>query len=197
MVGVSLNEVAILLAALAIAGPLARWLGISAVLGYLVVGMLLGPNTIGWSFSNYKAQEILHFAEFGIVLLLFLIGLELRPKRLWAMRNAVFMLGSAQVLLTGAVLAGIGLFDRLLLADGAVRRLRAGAVVDRPCPAGHGGDRRSQYAPRPARLLRAAVPGPRRHSADRLRAAVRDDGGAWRRRRQRRWTSSPCSRVSA
>ena len=95
MVGVSLNEVAILLAALAIAGPLARWLGISAVLGYLVVGMLLGPNTIGWSFSNYKAQEILHFAEFGIVLLLFLIGLELRPKRLWAMRNAVFMLGSA------------------------------------------------------------------------------------------------------
>jgi glutathione-regulated potassium-efflux system protein KefB len=109
MVGVSLNEVAILLAALAIAGPLARWLGISAVLGYLVAGMLLGPNTLGWSFSNYKAQEILHFAEFGIVLLLFLIGLELRPKRLWAMRNAVFGLGSAQVLLTGAVLAGIGL----------------------------------------------------------------------------------------
>ncbi|MFA6139634.1 MAG: cation:proton antiporter [Hyphomicrobium sp.] len=109
MVGVSLNEVAILLAALAIAGPLARWLGISPVLGYLVAGMLLGPNTIGWSFSDYKAQEILHFAEFGIVLLLFLIGLELRPKRLWAMRNAVFGLGSAQVLLTGAVLFGVGL----------------------------------------------------------------------------------------
>src|SRR5665647_873664 len=109
MVGVSLNEVAILLAALAIAGPLARWLGISPVLGYLVAGMLLGPNTIGWSFSDYKAQEILHFAEFGIVLLLFLIGLELRPKRLWAMRNAVFGLGSAQVLITGMVLAAIGL----------------------------------------------------------------------------------------
>ena len=73
MLGVSLNEVAILLAALAIAGPLARWLGISAVLGYLVVGMVLGPHTIGWSFTDYKAQEILHFAEFGIVLLLFLI----------------------------------------------------------------------------------------------------------------------------
>ena len=106
MLGVSLNEVAILLAALAIAGPLARWLGISAVLGYLIVGMLLGPYTIGWSFSDYKAQEILHFAEFGIVLLLFLIGLELRPKRLWAMRNAVFGLGSAQVLLTGAGAGG-------------------------------------------------------------------------------------------
>jgi glutathione-regulated potassium-efflux system protein KefB len=109
MIGVSLHEVAILLAALAIAGPLARWLGISEVLGYLVVGLILGPHTIGWSFSDYKAKEILHFAEFGIVLLLFLIGLELRPKRLWAMRSAVFVLGTEQVLLTGAVLAGIGL----------------------------------------------------------------------------------------
>jgi glutathione-regulated potassium-efflux system protein KefB len=109
MVGVSLHEIAILLAALAIAGPLARWLGISEVLGYLVVGLLLGPNTIGWSFSDYKAKEILHFAEFGIVLLLFLIGLELRPKRLWAMRYAVFVLGSEQVLITGVILAGVGL----------------------------------------------------------------------------------------
>ena len=109
MVGVSLHEVAILLAALAIAGPLARWLGINEVLGYLVVGLLLGPHTIGWSFSDYEAKEILHFAEFGIVLLLFLIGLELRPKRLWAMRNAVFVLGTEQVLLTGAVLPAIGL----------------------------------------------------------------------------------------
>jgi glutathione-regulated potassium-efflux system protein KefB len=109
MLGVSLHEVAVLLAALAIAGPLARWLGISEVLGYLVVGMFLGPNTIGWSFTDYKAKEILHFAEFGIVLLLFLIGLELRPKRLWAMRNAVFVLGTEQVAVTGLVLAGIGL----------------------------------------------------------------------------------------
>lgn len=109
MVGVSLHEIAILLAALAIAGPLARWLGISEVLGYLVVGMLLGPNTIGWSFPDYKAKEILHFAEFGIVLLLFLIGLELRPKRLWAMRNAVFLLGTEQVVLTGLALAGVGI----------------------------------------------------------------------------------------
>jgi glutathione-regulated potassium-efflux system protein KefB len=109
MLGVSLHEVAVLLAALAIAGPLARWLGISEVLGYLVVGMFLGPNTIGWSFTDYKAKEILHFAEFGIVLLLFLIGLELRPKRLWAMRNAVFVLGTEQVLVTGLALAGVGM----------------------------------------------------------------------------------------
>ena len=132
MVGVSLNEVAILLAALAIAGPLARWLGISAVLGYLIVGMLLGPYTIGWSFSNYKAQEILHFAEFGIVLLLFLIGLELRPKRLWAMRNAVFVPRQRAGAADRRGAGGHRPAGRLFVADRAIRRLRAGAVVDRP-----------------------------------------------------------------
>src|SRR6476659_2182141 len=105
MPGVTLQETAVLLAALAIAGALARWLRISSVLGYLIVGMLLGPSTIGWVFSDYEAKEILDFAEFGVVLLLFVIGLELRPKRLWAMRNAVFGLGSAQVGITGLILA--------------------------------------------------------------------------------------------
>ena len=109
MSGVTLQESAVLLAALAIAAPLARWLGIGSVLGYLVAGMLLGPSTIGWVFSDYEAKEILDFAEFGIVLLLFVIGLELRPKRLWAMRNAVFGLGSAQVGATGIVLALVAL----------------------------------------------------------------------------------------
>lgn len=110
MPGVTLQETAVLLAALAIAAPLARWLGIGSVLGYLAAGMLLGPSTIGWVFSDYEAKEILDFAEFGIVLLLFVIGLELRPKRLFAMRNAVFGLGSAQVGITGVLLALGGLF---------------------------------------------------------------------------------------
>jgi len=105
MSGVTLQQAAVLLAALAIAAPLARWLGIGSVLGYLVAGMLLGPWTLGWMSSDYEAKELLDFAEFGIVLLLFVIGLELRPKRLWSMRNAVFGLGSAQVGITGLVLA--------------------------------------------------------------------------------------------
>src|SRR4029079_6419910 len=94
---------------LAIAAPLARWLGIGSVLGYLIAGILLGPSTIGRLFSDYEAKALLDFAEFGIVLLLFVIGLELRPKRLWAMRNAVFGLGSAQVGLHGLVLAPLTL----------------------------------------------------------------------------------------
>jgi glutathione-regulated potassium-efflux system protein KefB len=109
MNGVTLQETAVLLAALAIAAPLARWLGIGSALGYLVAGLLLGPSTIGLVFSDYEAKEILHFAEFGIVLLLFVIGLELRPKRLWAMRNAVFGLGAAQVGITAVILALVAL----------------------------------------------------------------------------------------
>jgi glutathione-regulated potassium-efflux system protein KefB len=109
MPGVTLPEVAVLLAALAIAAPLARSLGIGSALGYLIAGVLLGPSTLGRMFSDYEAKEILHFAEFGIVLLLFVIGLELRPKRLWAMRYAVFGLGAAQVGVTGLILALIAL----------------------------------------------------------------------------------------
>ena len=104
------------------------------MLGYLVVGMLLGPYTIGCCSPTTRPRRSCDFAEFGIVLLLFLIGLELRPKRLWAMRNAVFGLGSAQVGATGLVLAAIGAAARLRVADRRLRRLRAGAVVDRVSP---------------------------------------------------------------
>ncbi len=101
---VTLQEIAVLLAALALAGPLARWLGIAAVLGYLIVGVLLGPFGLGVIFTAHDASEVLHIAEFGVVLLLFLIGLELRPKRLMAMRQAIFGLGAAQVVVTALVL---------------------------------------------------------------------------------------------
>ena len=107
MASVTLLEVAALLAALAIAAPLARWLGIGTVLGYLVAGVILGPYGVRHVFSDSEAKEILHIAEFGIVLLLFLIGLELRPKRLSAMRTAIFGLGGAQLGLTALALAAI------------------------------------------------------------------------------------------
>ncbi|MGQ0457588.1 MAG: monovalent cation:proton antiporter-2 (CPA2) family protein [Hyphomicrobium sp.] len=104
----TLHVVAVLLAALALAAPLARWLGIAAVLGYLMAGMLLGPFGLGVIFTAHDAKEILHVAEFGVVLLLFLIGLELRPKRLFAMRQAIFGIGAAQVAITAAALAAVG-----------------------------------------------------------------------------------------
>jgi glutathione-regulated potassium-efflux system protein KefB len=75
------------------------------LLGYLVAGVLVGPYGLSGVFSRTEATEILHLAEFGIVLLLFLIGLELRPKRLWSMRASIFGLGGLQVLITSLVLA--------------------------------------------------------------------------------------------
>lgn len=104
---VSLTEVAMLLGAAAIAAPLARMARIGTVLGYLLAGVALGPFGIGQFFSIYQAKEFLHFAEFGIVLLLFLIGLELRPKRLWAMRTTIIGFGSVQVFGSGLLL-GVG-----------------------------------------------------------------------------------------
>ncbi len=105
---VQLIEAAVLLAALAIAAPLARWLGIGTVLGYLAAGALVGPFGLSGLFTSTQAEAILHLAEFGIVLLLFLIGLELRPKRLWAMRSSIVGLGGAQVAVTAVVLALLG-----------------------------------------------------------------------------------------
>lgn len=105
MTDVTLPIVAVLLAALAIAAPLARWLGIGSVLGYLIAGILLGPYGLTSLFSTHEASQLLHIAEFGIILLLFLIGLELRPRRLLAMRNAIFGLGGAQVGISALLLA--------------------------------------------------------------------------------------------
>ncbi|MEE8294567.1 MAG: monovalent cation:proton antiporter-2 (CPA2) family protein, partial [Sphingomonadales bacterium] len=97
------EQAAIFLAAAVLAVPIARFLGLGSVLGYLIAGVILGPFGFG---TFYNAGELLHFAEFGVVLLLFVIGLELNPKRLWTLRRAVFGIGSAQVLLTGAALTG-------------------------------------------------------------------------------------------
>jgi monovalent cation:proton antiporter-2 (CPA2) family protein len=101
-----LREAVIFLLAAVILVPLFKRLGISAVLGYLAAGVMIGP----WAFGFVVAGEnVLHFAELGVVLLLFIIGLELQPSRLWALRKTVFGLGGAQVALTGAALALAGI----------------------------------------------------------------------------------------
>ena len=83
------------LAAAVLTVPVARALGLGAIIGYLAAGIAIGPWGFGWV-SN--VQDILHFAEFGVVLMLFLVGLELQPTRLWSLRRPIFGLGSAQVL---------------------------------------------------------------------------------------------------
>ena len=88
----------IFLVAAVIAVPLFKRLGLGAVLGYLAAGVLIGPSVLG---LFDEAEAIMHVAEFGVVLFLFLIGLELNVSRLWAMRRDILGLGSMQILLTG------------------------------------------------------------------------------------------------
>ncbi len=99
-----LAESLIFLLAAVIAVPISRRLGFGSVLGYLAAGIVIGP--FGFAFVT-DAEHILHFAELGVVLLLFVVGLELQPSRLWVMRRLVFGLGTAQVLVSAAAVAGV------------------------------------------------------------------------------------------
>ena len=100
---ISLSQTAVLLAAAVIAVALFRLLNLSSILGYVAAGLVIGP----WGLRLFRnVGEVMHVAEFGVVLLLFIIGLELQPTRLWVMRRIVFGLGSAQVLLCTLLLGG-------------------------------------------------------------------------------------------
>ena len=85
--------------------PLSKALGLGSIIGYLVAGIAIGPWGLG---LVTNVEDILHFAEFGVVLMLFLVGLELEPKRLWSLRRPIFGWGSAQVLGCAAVLFAVG-----------------------------------------------------------------------------------------
>jgi monovalent cation:proton antiporter-2 (CPA2) family protein len=110
--------------------PLFRRARLGAVLGYLVAGMLIGPWGLRFSGDVEATMEI---AEFGVVLLLFLIGLELEPRRLWVLRRTVFGLGGAQVAVTGAVLGAaavaVGLDWRAALVIGLALAMSSTALV--------------------------------------------------------------------
>jgi glutathione-regulated potassium-efflux system protein KefB len=108
MVTAQLLQVAVFLAAAAIAAPLGRFLRVGSVIGYLAAGVIIGPYALGPLYALDDVGKLLHFAEFGVVMLLFVIGLELRPVRVWAMRSAIFGLGAAQLVATAIVLAAIG-----------------------------------------------------------------------------------------
>lgn len=85
--------------------PLFRWLKLGAILAYLFAGILIGPSVAG---LVQDPGVILHFSELGVVFLLFIIGLELAPEKLWQLRHSIFGLGLLQVILTGGLLTGLG-----------------------------------------------------------------------------------------
>lgn len=101
----SLVQVVALLGAAVIAVPLFKRLGLGSVLGYLAAGLIIGPFGFGL-FTD--PQAILHVAELGVVIFLFVIGLEMHPSHLWHLRKQIFGLGSLQVILAAVLLTGVG-----------------------------------------------------------------------------------------
>jgi glutathione-regulated potassium-efflux system protein KefB len=108
--GMNLGHAVALLAAAVIAVPVFRKLGLGSVLGYLAAGLVIGPFGLKL-FADPEA--ILHVAELGVVMFLFIIGLEMRPAKLWSLRKEIFGLGAAQVLLCCALLSGVAMLGGL------------------------------------------------------------------------------------
>ncbi|MEM7430890.1 MAG: monovalent cation:proton antiporter-2 (CPA2) family protein [Pseudomonadota bacterium] len=125
-----LQESIIYLLAAIVMVPISRRLGFGSVLGYLVAGILIGPAGFG---LIGEAEHVLHFAELGVVFLLFIIGLELQPSRLWVLRKMVFGLGAAQVMVTGVAIAAVawafGISPITAIVIGLILALSSTALV--------------------------------------------------------------------
>jgi CPA2 family monovalent cation:H+ antiporter-2 len=119
------------LAAAVIMVPIAKRLGLGSVLGYLIAGIIIGPA--GLKLIGKEGQDLMHFAEFGVVMMLFVIGLELEPSRLWRLRRSIIGMGGMQVVITTMVVAGITAFFQVqwqeALALGMIVSLSSTAIV--------------------------------------------------------------------
>ncbi len=131
MSGGFLPQAFVYLAAAVIVVPIAKRLGLGAVLGYLAAGIAIGP--FGLAFVGSEGEDVMHFAEFGVVMMLFVIGLELEPRLLWRLRGPILGLGGLQVLLTTALVTVVARFFGLLwteaLAVGMTLSLSSTAIV--------------------------------------------------------------------
>lgn len=119
------------LAAAVIAAPIAMRLGLGSVLGYLIAGINIGPAVLGLIGS--EGQDVMHFAEFGVIVMLFLVGLELQPSKLWTLRKPVLGLGGIQVVATAALIglaaAALGRDWKTALAIGLILAMSSTAIV--------------------------------------------------------------------
>ena len=104
--GPDLGALVVLLGSAVLAVPIFKRIGLGSVLGYLAAGVVIGPFGLRM-FSD--PQAILHIAELGVVMFLFVIGLEMQPSRLWSLRREIFGLGVAQVAFCSLLLTGVGM----------------------------------------------------------------------------------------
>ncbi|RVD32337.1 potassium transporter, partial [Mesorhizobium sp. M4B.F.Ca.ET.019.03.1.1] len=115
--GSDLIQVVALLAAGVVAVPIFKRMGLGSILGYLAAGVVIGPFGLG-IFS--ESEAILHVAELGVVMFLFIIGLEMQPSRLWGLRREIFGLGALQVGVCAALLTSVGLAGGFPIAQSFV-----------------------------------------------------------------------------
>ena len=119
------------LSAAVIAAPVATRLGLGSVLGYLIAGIAIGPAVLGLVGS--EGADVMHFAEFGVIVMLFLVGLELQPSKLWALRKPILGLGGLQVLATTAIIGAaawaMGLTWQTALTVGLILAMSSTAIV--------------------------------------------------------------------
>ncbi|OOG74817.1 monovalent cation:proton antiporter-2 (CPA2) family protein [Algoriphagus sp. A40] len=132
MDGFLFNAIIYILAAI-VCVPIAKRLGMGAVLGYLIAGILVGPYGFEFIQDETQGQDIMHSTEFGVVMMLFLIGLELEPKNLWKMRDLILKVGLSQVLVTSGLIFGLGIVIgvdwRISLTAGLSMALSSTAIV--------------------------------------------------------------------
>jgi CPA2 family monovalent cation:H+ antiporter-2 len=111
--------------------PIAKQLGLGSVLGYLIAGIIIGPFVLG--FIGEEGEDIMHYAEFGVVMMLFLIGLELEPALLWRLRKSIVGLGSLQVIVSALLVAAVafatGFNWQQALATGLIMAMSSTAIV--------------------------------------------------------------------
>lgn len=125
-----LTQTLVYLGAAVVSVPIAKRLGLGSVLGYLIAGVVIGPFALA---LVGEQADVMKFAEFGVVILLFLIGLEVQPSTLWDMRKAIFGFGGTQVVCTSLAIAGaamlLGLPWQTALAVGMVLAMSSTAIV--------------------------------------------------------------------
>jgi monovalent cation:proton antiporter-2 (CPA2) family protein len=119
------------LAAAVLSVPIAARLGLGSVLGYLVAGILIGPAVLG--IVGSEGADVMHFAEFGVIVMLFIVGLELQPSKLWELRKSILGLGSLQVVVTASIIAlaalSLGWTWRAAVAAGIALAMSSTALV--------------------------------------------------------------------